>query len=73
MSDKPGYLRQEVEGIGGVVKKKVKKRVKLGKTVRRYEDEVEKDECVGREVRGESRSWCGWCERVIPGGEDLTA
>ncbi|KAA6413675.1 MAG: hypothetical protein FRX48_02036 [Lasallia pustulata] len=65
--EKAGYLRQEIEGIGGVVKKKVKKRVRVGKTVREYEDEREKAEYLEREVKGYNRSWCGWCLRVIPG------
>ncbi|MCJ1382090.1 hypothetical protein MMC17_005202 [Xylographa soralifera] len=65
--EKAGYLTQEMEGIGGVVKKKVKKRVKVGKTVREYEDEREKAEYLEREIRMENRSWCGWCDRVILG------
>ncbi|MCJ1287845.1 hypothetical protein MMC26_007197 [Xylographa opegraphella] len=68
--EKAGYLTQEMEGIGGVVKKKVKKRVKVGKTVREYEDEREKAEYLGREIRMENRSWCGWCDRVILGNRD---
>lgn len=68
--EKAGYHRQEIEGIGGVVKKKVKKRVRVGKTVREYEDEREKAEYLEREVKGDSRSWCGWCLRVIPGKMD---
>ena len=69
--EKPGYMRQEIEGIGGVVKKKVKKRVRVGKTVREHEDERERAEYLQREVRGESRSWCAWCQRVIPGVKDI--
>ncbi|MCJ1387988.1 hypothetical protein MMC18_000832 [Xylographa bjoerkii] len=68
--EKAGYLTQEMEGIGGVVKKKIKKRVKVGKTVREYEDEREKAEYLGREIRMENRSWCGWCDRVILGQGD---
>lgn len=68
--EKAGYLRQEMEGIGGVLKKKIKKRERVGKTVREYEDEREKAKYLGREMRGENRSWCGWCERVIPGMRD---
>ncbi|KAI4125605.1 MAG: hypothetical protein LQ347_005318 [Umbilicaria vellea] len=49
--EKAGYLRQEIEGIGGVVKKKVKKKVRVGKTVREYEDEREKAEYLEREVK----------------------
>jgi hypothetical protein len=69
--DKPGYLRQEIEGIGGVVKKKVKKRVRVGATVREHEDERERAGYLEREVKGLDRSWCGWCSRVIPGAKDL--
>ena len=59
-----------MEGIGGVVKKKVKKKVRVGKTVREYEDEREKAEYLERETKGENRSWCGWCSRVISGNTD---
>ena len=69
--EKAGYIRQEIEGIGGVVKKKFKKRVRVGKTVREYEDEREKAEYMGREIRGENRSWCGWCGRVVLGSKDV--
>lgn len=64
--EKPGYLRQEIEGIGGVVRKKVKKRIRVGKTVNEFENKREKGEYLEREERGESRSWCGWCDRVVP-------
>ncbi|KAI9831681.1 MAG: hypothetical protein M1819_004747 [Sarea resinae] len=63
----PGYMMQEIEGIGGIVKKKVKKRVKLGAVVTEYEDERESAKYLTREEKGEQRSWCGWCSRVIPG------
>jgi len=66
----PGYLRQEVEGLGGVMKKKVKKRVKVGATVWEYDDERESGKYLEREASGEQRSWCGWCSRVVLGRED---
>lgn len=69
-SNKPGYLQQEIEGIGGVVKKKVKKRVKVGATVWEYEDERESGKYLEREATGAARSWCGWCGRVCLGGKD---
>ena len=70
--DEAGYLWQEIEGLGGVVKKKVRKRERVGGTVREWEDEREgKDEVLGREKRGAERSWCGWCGRVVLGGRDL--
>lgn len=70
--DEAGYLWQEVEGLGGVVKKKVRKRERVGGTVREWEDEREgKDEVLGREKRGVERSWCGWCGRVVLGGKDM--
>lgn len=70
--DEAGYLWQEIEGLGGVVKKRVRKRERVGGTVREWEDEREgKDEVLGREKRGAERSWCGWCGRVVLGGRDL--
>lgn len=68
--DKPGYLRQEIEGIGGVVKKKVKKRVKTGATVYEYDDERESGKYLEREASGQQRGWCGWCARVSLSHED---
>ncbi|KAL8804424.1 MAG: hypothetical protein Q9223_005810 [Gallowayella weberi] len=72
--ERAGYWQQEIEGIGGVVKKKIRKRVKMGKTVKEWEDERDgKDEVLGREARGEGRSWCGWCGRVVWGEKDQKA
>lgn len=65
-----GYLRQEVEGIGGVVKKKVKKRVRMGATVWEYDDERGSGQYLEREASGMERSWCGWCGRVVKGLRD---
>ncbi|ETN38122.1 uncharacterized protein HMPREF1541_07746 [Cyphellophora europaea CBS 101466] len=69
-SNKPGYLQQEIEGIGGVVKKKVKKRVKVGATVWEYDDERTSGKYLEREISGRERSWCGWCDRVCLGEHD---
>jgi hypothetical protein len=65
-----GYLRQEVEGIGGVVKKKVKKRVRVGATVWEFDDERGSGKYLEREASGRERSWCGWCARVVKGQRD---
>lgn len=70
VSNKPGYLQQEIEGIGGVVKKKVKKRIKVGATVWEYEDERETGKYLEREANNLARSWCGWCNRVCTGEKD---
>ena len=71
VEEKAGYLRQEIEGIGGVVKTKFKMRVRVGRTVREYEEERrEKGRFLEREIKGERRSWCGWCGRVIRGEKD---
>lgn len=67
------YMTQEIEGIGGVVKKKVKKRVKVGAVVKEYEDEREDGRYLAREQKGLNRSWCCWCMRVVPGNKDLDA
>jgi hypothetical protein len=69
-SNKPGYLRQEIEGIGGVVKKKVKKKVRTGATVWEFDDERESGKYLEREASGVQRSWCGWCNRVVMGERD---
>ncbi len=68
---KPGYERHEVEGIGGVMKKMRVRMVKVGACVPEWDDERARGEILGREVQGKRRSWCGWCRRVIPAGEDL--
>ena len=65
------YLTQELEGIGGVMKKKVKKRVKVGMTVKEYEDERESGLFLNREKEGKNRSWCYWCSRVVLGKGDV--
>lgn len=64
------YLMQEIEGIGGIVKKKVKKRVRLGLAVKEYEDEREHGNYLSREKVGQNRSWCSWCDRVIASKND---
>ncbi|KAL8832870.1 MAG: hypothetical protein Q9170_004712 [Blastenia crenularia] len=69
--ERAGYWQQEIEGIGGIVKKKVRKRIRVGKTVKEWEDERDgKEDALGRESRGEARSWCGWCGRVVWGMKD---
>jgi len=64
--EEPGYFRQEIIGLGGVVKHKAKKRVMVGACVVEYEDERETGRYLLREENGSHRSWCGWCSRVIP-------
>ncbi|KAF1812129.1 hypothetical protein P152DRAFT_380009, partial [Eremomyces bilateralis CBS 781.70] len=73
------YHAQEIEGVGGTVKKKVKKLVRVGLVVREHEavrehegdrpDEKKRD-MLAEERGGEVRSWCGWCDRVILGRRD---
>ncbi|ATY65799.1 hypothetical protein A9K55_002081 [Cordyceps militaris] len=67
----PGYERHEIEGIGGIVKRKLVRMVRVGRCVPEWEEERTSARVLGREARGESRSWCGWCRRVVPGREDL--
>jgi len=66
-----GFFMQEIEGIGGVMKKKVKKRERVGRVVKEYEDERENGGYLSREKAGANRSWCSWCNRVIPSKGDL--
>ncbi|KAI2606112.1 uncharacterized protein GGS25DRAFT_499628 [Hypoxylon fragiforme] len=67
---RPGYARHEIEGIGGVVKTKLVQIVRVGACVPEWEDEKKTGTILGREISGRSRSWCGWCRRVIPGKKD---
>lgn len=73
----PGYARHEIEGIGGVVKTKLVRMVRVGAGVPEWQDEKPASrggggrEVLGREMTGRVRSWCGWCARVIPGQKDL--
>ncbi|KAF2502759.1 hypothetical protein BU16DRAFT_449791 [Lophium mytilinum] len=68
------YMMQEVEGVGGVVKRKAKKLVKVGAGVKEFQEEHEKGvQRLEREANHQLRSWCDWCERVVPGPEDLKA
>src|SRR5215471_16868985 len=50
--EEPGYLRQEIVGVGGVVKRKVKKRVRVGACVEEHEDERETAAYLKREAQG---------------------
>jgi hypothetical protein len=69
-NNRPGYFQQEIQGIGGVVKRKVRKRVKVGATVYEYDDERKTGKYLDREASGRERSWCGWCGRVCLGEGD---
>jgi hypothetical protein len=73
-----GYLIREVEGNGGFMKKKAVGKQLIGAVVMGdmpgeagASGQSERKEYLGREVRGEQRSWCGWCQRVIPGKNDV--
>lgn len=67
----PGYARHEIEGIGGVVKKKLVRMVRVGACVPEWGDEKELGKFLVREQDGRARSWCGWCWRVVPGDNDV--
>ncbi|KAI5307166.1 hypothetical protein KEM56_003582 [Ascosphaera pollenicola] len=62
----PGYFRQEIVGIGGRVRHKIKKRIAVGACVEEYPEERDTGTYLVRETTGSIRSWCGWCSRVIP-------
>lgn len=64
--EEPGYFRQEIIGIGGRFKQKIKKRITVGACVPEYEDERDTGRYLLREEEGKHRGWCGWCWRVIP-------
>ncbi|ESZ96513.1 hypothetical protein SBOR_3135 [Sclerotinia borealis F-4128] len=67
----PGYARHEIEGIGGVMKKKRVKMVRVGACVPEFEDEKAEGRYLVREMEGRARSWCGWCHRAVKGGDDV--
>lgn len=69
----PGYARHEIEGIGGRVKTKLVRMVKVGCCVPEFEVEKDAGKFLVREQEGKARSWCGWCWRVIPGVKDVIA
>ncbi|KAI0521802.1 hypothetical protein F5B22DRAFT_502789 [Xylaria bambusicola] len=69
---RPGYARHEIEGIGGVVKTKLVRMMRVGACVPEWEDERNGGRILEREVSGRKRSWCGWCWRVIPGAKDVS-
>ena len=64
------YTTQEIVGLGGRVKRKVKKRVLVGAAVKEYEEERANGAYFSKEQTGANRSWCSWCDRVIPGKKD---
>jgi hypothetical protein len=66
-----GYFLQEMEGIGGVVKKKVRRRLLVGDVVQEFEREREGGRYLEREQDGLERSWCSWCDRVVLGEKDV--
>ncbi|KAI1812934.1 hypothetical protein GGS20DRAFT_512038 [Poronia punctata] len=68
---RPGYARHEIEGIGGVVKTKLVRVLRVGACVPEWDDEKVKGHILEREVSGGRRSWCSWCWRVITGARDL--
>ncbi|KOS23232.1 hypothetical protein ESCO_003470 [Escovopsis weberi] len=71
----PGYERHEIEGIGGKLKRKLVKMVRVGACVPEWEEEkgglASGGKVMTREISGVSRSWCGWCWRAVPGKQDL--
>lgn len=69
----PGYARHEVEGIGNKIKTVKVSMVRVGGCVPEWKDEKASGQSLGREVAGDVRSWCGWCDRVIPGKKDYLA
>ncbi|PSR97050.1 hypothetical protein BD289DRAFT_426850 [Coniella lustricola] len=63
----PGYARHEVEGIGNKIKTVKVSMLRVGGCVPEWKDEKSSGHSLSREISGEYRSWCGWCNRVIPG------
>lgn len=69
----PGYARHEVEGIGNKIKTVKVSMIRVGSCVPEWKEEKATGQSLRREVAGEVRSWCGWCDRAIPGKTDYDA
>ncbi|CAN8106122.1 unnamed protein product [Discula destructiva] len=69
----PGYSRHEVEGIGNKIKTVKVSMIRVGGCVPEWKDEKVMGQSLRREIAGEVRSWCGWCDRAIPGKPDHDA
>ena len=69
-SNKLGYFQQEIEGIGGVVEKKVKKRVKVGATVWEFEDERASGKYLERESVANYAAGVDGAGESCPGEDD---
>lgn len=69
----PGYARHEVEGIGNKIKTVKVSMIRIGGCVPEWKDEKATGQSLRREIGGEVRSWCGWCDRVIPGKLEVDA
>jgi hypothetical protein len=65
------YTTVEIVGVGGKVKRKIKKSVMVGAIVKEYEDERATSKFLHREQDHTNRSWCSWCDRVALGKRDL--
>ncbi len=65
------YTTCEIVGIGGAVKKKVKKNILVGAIVKEYEDERITSKFLHREQDRLNRSWCSWCSRVVLSKKDV--
>jgi len=63
------FAAQEMDGIGGVVKMKVRRLVQIGEAVDECDEEVG-EHILGKEHRKEVRSWCAWCDRIILSSHD---
>jgi hypothetical protein len=72
LTNKTGYNVQEIEGVGGGVQRISRQCVPVGDSVQVYKDEEGRTMiALGRETSGQLRSWCGWCNRVIPSKQDI--
>ncbi|KKA30714.1 hypothetical protein TD95_004438 [Thielaviopsis punctulata] len=69
----PGYSRHQIEGVGGQLRNKLVRMVRVGASVPEWSDERSRRVILEKEIKGEARSWCGWCWRPIPGEKDKAA
>lgn len=62
-----------MEGIGNKIKSVKITMVRVGAGVPEWEDEKVSGQSLRREINKQTRSWCGWCSRVVPGQKDYEA
>jgi hypothetical protein len=81
-----GFMAQEVDGIGGAVMMRKRRLVRIGAEIDEKDGGFEMASSPGsgaprgtsaattkyleKEIKGERRSFCAWCQRIVPAIDD---